>query len=162
MLACVLALGLVAAAAVGTMAAQADPNAPPDPKLEQEYTELQAKADQQSGSKKAETMAKLAEMDYTFAEAGFAHGQPDAAQHHLERAAHWADQAMDFFRTEAAAGKTNGMKNVEIAFQKITYGLGGLAQQVHLRERPKVQAVDNHFAQLRGQLLDFMFAPKKK
>lgn len=152
--------GLLAQATAPPAAPAAE--AAPNPKLLRDYQKLQADAAKQTGSKQAETLAKLAEMDYTFAAANFAAGNSTPAQHHLALAACWADKAMGFLRTEAAAGKTNGMQKVEMSFQKIAFGLSGLAQQVHLRERPQVQAEDNHFAQLRAQLLNFMFAPKTK
>jgi hypothetical protein len=157
-----MAVALWLLAAVASAQTPLAPPADANPKDAKEYSELQAKLAQQNGSKQAETLAKLAQLDYGFAADGFAHGQSDNGLLHLRQATHWADQAMAVMRSEAADGTTKGMKNVEIAFQKIAFGLSGLAQQVHLRERSQVQAVNSHFVQLRSQLLDFMFAPKKK
>jgi len=156
-----LLMGTALSAQSAAPAAAAD-TAAPSPKQIREYQKLQADAAKQTGSKQAETLAKLAELEYSFAATSFAAGQSTPGQHHLDLAAHWADRAMVFLRSEAAAGKTNGMQKVEMSFQKIGFGLSGLAAQVRLRERPRVQAEDKHFAQLRTQLLDFMFAPKKK
>ncbi|HEY7837905.1 MAG TPA: hypothetical protein VIC54_04855 [Terriglobales bacterium] len=158
-LATVALLGLLLGTA---LPGQSEAPAAASPAQVREYQKLQADAAKQTGSKQAETLARLAELDYAFAATSFAAGQPEPGQRHLDLAAHWADQAMVLLRSEAAAGKTNGMQKVEMSFQKIAFGLSGLAAQVRLRERPSVLAEDTHFAQLRAQLLNFMFAPKKK
>ncbi len=135
---------------------------PLDPKLENQYTELAAKARTQDGAKQSETLAKLAELDVQLAEDGFAAHRPAAAAPHLEAAATLADRAMVSLRDESAHGKTNGIQNVEKSFQKITFLLKGLAQQVAFGQRATVETVHTHIANLRGQLLDMLFAPKKK
>jgi len=131
-----------------------------DPKLAHDYAQLEAQAANRQGAKQAEALAKLAEMDFDFAHAGYLANQTTEGDQQLDRATQHADQACAVLKTEAARGKTGGVRNVEISLQRVTYGLKDLAQRVHFRQRPKVEAVGSHFADLRAELLDMMFAPK--
>lgn len=131
------------------------------PKLEREYTKLQAEVGRQHGSKQAETLARLAELDFDFAHDSYGANQFQAAEQHLDLASQNADRACTLLQDEANRGKTGGMKNVEISFQNIGFGLKQLAQDVRFEQRAKVQAVAAHFADLRAKLLNWMFAPKR-
>lgn len=148
--------------ALGLGAARAQTTSVANPKLQREYAKLEAKAAGQKGSKQAETLAKMAEMNFNFAHASYAAEQPAAGERDLDLAQQQADSACALLHAEAHLGKTNGMQKVEESLQKITYGLRDLAQDVHFRQRPKVVAVGDHFADLRAQLLQWMFDPKPK
>lgn len=155
----ILAWILVLAACAG---AQAAPAYAPNPKLLRDYARLETKAATQTGPKQAETLAKLAELDFTFGHDGLLANQAAEGQRHLDLAGQNADRAMALLQQEVSRGKTNDMKNVELSLQKITYGLKELAEEVRFTERPRVQALAQHFADMRSQLLDWMFAPRKK
>lgn len=155
-------LGLAGVLAPGVVLSQTAPAYAPNPKALQEYAKLEAKATRETGPKQAETLAKLAELDFTFGHDGLMANQDGAGQRYLDQAGHHADQAVALLQQEVALGKTNGMKNVEVSLQKITYGLKQLAEEVRFTQRPPVQSLAQHFADLRAQLLNWMFAPKKK
>jgi len=131
-----------------------------NPKLVRQYDKLTANAAKQQGPKRAETLAKMAELEFDFARAGYHAQQSQLGAQQLDLASQHADQACALLQAETARGKTNGMKNVEISLQKISFGLKDLAQQVHYLERPKVETAIHHFADLRSNLLTWMFAPK--
>lgn len=156
----ILALGL--ALVPGVVWAQVSTGYAPNPKALRDYAKLEAKSATQTGSKQAETLAKMAELDFTFGHDGLMANQADQGLRYLDQAAQHADQAMALLQQEANLGKTNGMKNVEVSLQKINYGLKQLAEEVRFTQRPRVQDLAQHFADLRAQLLDWMFAPKKK
>ncbi|HUX65861.1 MAG TPA: hypothetical protein VMV31_00075 [Terriglobales bacterium] len=153
--------GWVLAGLLALAPAQA-PQAPAglNPKLVRQYDKLSANAAKQKGPKQAETLAKMAELEFDFARTSYNTQQAAAGQQHLDLAARHADQACALLQAESARGKTNGMKNVEISLQRISFGLKGLAQQVQYFDRPKIEAAINHFYSLRSHLLDWMFAPK--
>lgn len=132
-----------------------------DPKLAKEYAKLQTEVEQQTGSRQAETLARMAEFNYAFADASYRAQQPEAAEQQLDLATQHADAACALLQAEADRGKTNGMKHVEESLQRIVYNLNGLAQQVLFRQRPRVEAAADHFADLRAKVLQWMFQPKK-
>ena len=131
-----------------------------NPKLLRQYDKLVANSAKQQGPKRAETLAKMAELEFDFARAGYHAQQAPLGARQLDLASQHADQACALLQAETARGKTNGMKNVEISLQKISFGLKDLAQQVHYLDRPKVEAAIHHFSDLRSKLLTWMFAPK--
>lgn len=149
------------ALAAGLPLAAAQVPATQNPKLVHQYNQLTADAAKQQGSKQAETLAKMAELEFEFARAGYRSQQPGDGDAQLDRATEHADRACALLQAETAAGKTNGMKNVEQSLQRITFGLKGLAQQVRYLQRPRVEAAIRHFSDLRDNLLDWMFAPKR-
>ncbi|MGH3183865.1 MAG: hypothetical protein ACRDOE_18460, partial [Streptosporangiaceae bacterium] len=115
----VLAAAMALALTVTAMAAQtAVVN---NPKDVAEYAKLEAQAQRQQGSKQAETLAKMAELDYAFADAGYRANQTGAAEQQLDHATQHADTACALLQAESEQGKTNGMKHVEESLQRIAY-----------------------------------------
>ena len=148
---------------VSFVAARASPPAAVIPaKLQNQYRQLEVRAARQHGAQQSQSLARLAVLQEQFAEAGFAAGQPGLALPRLGAVRRLADQAMIFLRAEVAQGKTSGMREVEMSFQRITFRLRGLAQQVPYQQRAAVLDLRGHLENLRGQLLNLMFAPKKK
>lgn len=154
-------LGAGVLLACGLAAARAPAQAPVITlKQERQYAKLSAQAAKQHGHKQAQTLAKIALLDYNFALANFAANHNQYALQDLSHATQHVDRACALLQAETARGKTDGMKNVEMAVQQMVFGLKGLAQQVDYTVRPNVQAVRAHFANLDGKLLQWMFAPK--
>lgn len=153
-MACLLAAGLQA------QQTQAAAGSSINPKWLREYAELNAKAARQQGHDLAETLARMAEYDFSFARASY-HDR-DAAQgaEHLDEATRHADHACALLQEEAARHKKDGMKNVEKSLQAIGFGLQGLTETVRFEDRARVKAVQSHFADLRAQVLQWLFAPK--
>ena len=131
-------------------------------KQERQYAKLSAQMAKQHGHQQAETLAKIALLDYNFALANFAVSHNRFALQDLGHARAHMDSACSLLRAEMKRGKTSGMKNVEMAAQQMVFGLKGLAQQVDYTVRPQVEAVRTHLANLDAELLQWMFAPKPK
>lgn len=148
----VLGLALIAAA-------QTPPTQ--NPKQIRAYAKLEANAAKQRDSKKAETLGKIAVLDFAFARASFHAGDDPGALAQLGQARQHADQACALLQQEAALGKTDHMQDVEMSLQKINFGLKDLVHDVPFEQQPAVQSLITHIANLRSQLLQWMFAPKK-
>jgi len=129
--------------------------------LDRDYAQLTQKAARQKGADRAETLAKMAEINADYARLSFRANQVQTGEQSLGFLAANVDQACVLLQAEADRGKTGGMKNVETSLQKIGFALRDLAQQVHYLQRPKVEALSSHVADLRSKLLGWMFAPKK-
>ncbi len=125
------------------------------------YAQLQAKAAHAHGHKRAELLAKLAYRDFGRARRSFKAGQLAAGQQELAVLHRHGAASMRLLQAEAARGKKNGMRHVEIAFQRVTYGLAALQQEVNFHDQPAVAAARRQFAHWRSQLLEWMFARKK-
>jgi hypothetical protein len=151
-----IAIGLLMGAALAVAA-----QTPVIPlKQQRQFAKLTAQAARQKGHKQAQTLAKIALLDYRFALAGFAVNNNQVGLQDLGRAADAMNRAYALLQAEAARGKTGGMKDVELAVQRMVFGLKGLAQQVDYTIRPKVQAVGSHFASQDAQILQWMFNSK--
>ncbi|MGH9475753.1 MAG: hypothetical protein ACRD1C_05430 [Terriglobales bacterium] len=147
---------LLSALALGAQSA-----APPlNSKLVKRYAQLNAQAARQNGPKRAETLAKLAALDYSFADSSYSAHQPQTASQHLAQATAHADQACAILHAEAALGKKDRIKNVERIIQSIAFALRGLEQSVSYQQQPQVQAAVEHFTNLNYELLQWLFAPK--
>ncbi|MGH9485558.1 MAG: hypothetical protein ACRD1F_10925 [Terriglobales bacterium] len=124
------------------------------------YAQLEAKAKQQQGHQRAETLAALAALDYQVVNSGFNHHDVAAADHYMEHMSRHADQACALLHTEAQQGKKDGIKHVEVIVQRIAFGLRGLESAVDFREEAKIEAAVEHFTNLNYELLQWLFAPK--
>lgn len=132
-----------------------------NPNLVKRYGQLNAEMARQSGHKRAETLAKLAALDYSFANTSYGAQQPGAGRQHLAQATAHADQACALLHAEAEQGKKDGIKNVEKIIQSIAFGLRGLEQSVNYVQQPEVKAAVDHFTNLNYELLQWLFAPSK-
>ncbi|HEY8056616.1 MAG TPA: hypothetical protein VIE13_11985 [Terriglobales bacterium] len=157
-------LGLLMAAAIALtavgLAAQQTPTSSISPKWLREYAQLNAKAARQQGHDLAETLARMAEYDFSFSRASFHDHDAAAGVEHLEEAARHADQACALLHEEAARHKKDGMKNVEKSLQSISFGLQGLVETVRFEDQARVKATQAHIADLRAQVLEWLFAAK--
>ncbi|MGH9488339.1 MAG: hypothetical protein ACRD04_12225 [Terriglobales bacterium] len=131
-----------------------------NPKLERRYAQLQAQSLREHGHKLAETLAKLAALDYTFANTSYTNNDFAAGRLHLAEATTHADRACSLLHAEAITGKKSGIKNVEKIIQSISFGLHGLAESVDYRQQTPVKAAVAHFTDLNYELLQWLFAPK--
>ncbi|MGH9471497.1 MAG: hypothetical protein ACRD1M_02020 [Terriglobales bacterium] len=147
-------LGLALVAVAQTQPAQ-------NPKQLRAYAKLEASAAKQHESKKADTLAKLAVLDFAMARVSFHAGDTATALAQLDHVRQHADQAGALLQLEAARGKTSHMRDVEMSLQKITFGLQDLVHDVPLEQQPAVKSLTTRIANLRSQLLQWMFSPKK-
>ncbi|HET9785292.1 MAG TPA: hypothetical protein VFP94_10100 [Terriglobales bacterium] len=131
-----------------------------NPKWLREYAQLNAKAGRQQGHDLAETLARMAEYDFSFARASYHDHDAAGGAEHLDEAGRHADHACALLQEEVAQHKKDGMKNVEKSLQAVGFGLQGLAETVRLEDRARVKAAQSHFADLRAQVLQWLFAPK--
>ncbi|MGH9533666.1 MAG: hypothetical protein ACRD2E_02275 [Terriglobales bacterium] len=125
------------------------------------YAQLRAKAARAHGHKRAELLSRLAFMDFLFAEQSFEAGQSLPGHRSLGRLERDGTESVQLLRAEAARGKKSGMRNVEIQFQKIAYGLGRLRREANFRDQPAIGAARRDFSRWRRLLLAWMFARKK-
>lgn len=157
-LAALLTFALVGCVAACAAAQAAGPSAT---QLDRDYAKLTQKAARQKGPDRAESLAKMAEINVDYARLSFRANQVQSGEQSLDFLATNVDEACSLLQVEADRGKTGGMKNVETSLQKIGFALHDLAQQVHYLQRPKVEALAGHVADQRSKLLGWMFAPKK-
>ncbi|MGH9468627.1 MAG: hypothetical protein ACRD1Y_14860 [Terriglobales bacterium] len=130
------------------------------PNLLQRYAKLDAQAQRQTGHKRAETLAQLADLDFTFANASYRQHDLASGRRYLQQTAEQADEACALLHAAALRGDKSGIKNVEKEIQKITFGLRGLDQAVDFSEQAEVGAAVDHFTNLNYELLQWLFAPK--
>lgn len=126
------------------------------------YAELRAKIAQAQGPKRAELLAQLGLLDYARARQSFDAGQSVQGRRDLTNLEDHARQAMDLLRAEAANGRKNGMKNVEIAFRQTAFGLGDLAHEANFPDQAPIAAAKQWLSNERQVLLQWMFAGKKQ
>lgn len=125
------------------------------------YAELQAKAAKAHGHKRAELLAQLAARDFARARRSFEASQSLPGHRDLKRLARHGAESMQLLRAEAGRGKRDGMRHVEIRFQRISYGLRGLRQEAGFSDQPAIGAVQRRYARWRRTLLEWLFARKK-
>lgn len=125
------------------------------------YAELQAQVAKAHGHKRAQLLAKLASMDFTRTRSSFEAGRSLPGERQLKTLARHGAECMRLLRAEAGRGKRDGMRHVEIRFQRISYGLSGLRQEAGFSDQPAIGAVQHRFARWRRLLLEWLFARKK-
>lgn len=125
------------------------------------YAQLQAKAAKAHGHKRAELLAQLAKMDFARARRSFEASQSLPGHRNLKRLARHGAESMQLLRAEAGRGKRDGMRHVEIRFQRISYGLRALWQEASFSDQPAIAAVQRRYARWRRMLLEWLFARKK-
>jgi hypothetical protein len=125
------------------------------------YSQLQAKAAKAHGHKRAELLAQLAKMDFARARRSFEAGQSVPGRRDLKRLARHGAESMQLLRAEAGRGKRDGMRHVEIRFQRISYGLSALRREASFSDQPAIGAVQRRYARWRRTLLEWLFARKE-
>jgi hypothetical protein len=121
------------------------------------YAQLEQKLKTAEGAKRSEILAQLAFLDYDRARASYDAGKPEDGLKQLEVARQHAQDAMTFLNQEATHHKSHGMKQVEIQFRKIAFGLRDLSRSITLEERPPVEAAMKYFSESRDAILRMMF-----
>lgn len=127
----------------------------------QQYAHIAAKAAKARGHKRAELLAKLAFLDFGLARQGFEAHDAAAGRQRLAALDQHGAESMRLLRREAARGKKDGMRHVEINFRKIAFGLTALEHEANFRDQPVISAAQQRFARWRRLLLDWLFAKKK-
>lgn len=127
----------------------------------QQYAHLAAQAAKAHGHKRAELLAKLAFLDFGQARQGFETNHPAVGRQKLAALQEHGAESMRLLRGEAARGKKDGMRHVEIDFRRIAFGLATLEHEADFRDQPVISAAQQRFAQWRRRLLAWLFAKKK-
>lgn len=126
------------------------------------YAQIEAKMAKAQGPKRAELLSQLALMDYDKARTSYEGGQSQAGAQCLAALEAHGGEAMALLRVEAAQGGKKGMKEVEIAFRKVVFGLEDLGHQANFQDQGRIDAARQSFTARRQQLLTWLFAGKKR
>lgn len=127
----------------------------------QKYARLEAKAAKSHGHKRAELLAKLAFLDFGRARQRFEANDSATGRRALVALRQNGAESIRLLRAEAARGKKDGMRHVEIEFQRIAFGLAALEHEASFHDQPVIQAAQRQFANWRRTLLEWLFAKTK-
>jgi len=132
-------------AALTGLAAQ---QAPPD---------LQAQAEAAEGKKRAELFMQVAEQRLGQASRLFGEGKPEEAHEAVKQAVVASEHASDAARTSRKR-----LKQTEISVRQLARRLTDLAATLAFEDREAIKPSVQKLEEIRRQLLDEMFAKKKK
>ncbi len=119
--------------------------------------ELKAKAEAETGDHKPLLYTEVVRREIEDANQLFIDGDVQKAQDTLKDAVLYAGKARD-----AALARPHKLKDTEIHLRKAEHRLEDIRRTLALEDQADVQAAVDQLAALRKQLLDVMFAPKKK
>lgn len=119
--------------------------------------ELKAEVETSRGGHQAELYAELARRLVDVADQQFTAGDVADGQATVQEILADATRAHDL-----AVSTRNKLKHVEIELREAQRHLGNMRRTLAADDRPPVAAVENKMADLRQDLLNVMFAPKKK
>ena len=118
---------------------------------------LQAEADAAQGGKRAELLIHLAHLEVDRATQAYVQQQVAQGAGQLGAAEQHAAAAYLTLQQQAAHGKKNGVRKVEIEVRKISLGLQDLARDVQLEDQSPVAHAAKTFTDLRDHLLSLLF-----
>lgn len=118
---------------------------------------LKSEADAASGGAQAKLYAQLAEQLVEVANQQFTDGNSVHGQATVQDVLQYAGKAHDI-----AIRTRNNRKEVEINLRQTQRRLENIRRTLVAEDRPPLEEVEKKLAQLRQDLLDAMFAPKKK
>lgn len=119
--------------------------------------ELKAEAEKSHGGHQAELYAELSRRLVDVADQQFTAGESTRGQATVQEILADATRAHDL-----AVSTRNKLKHVEIELREAQRHLENVRRTLAADDRPPVAAVENKIADLRQNLLNVMFAPKKK
>ncbi|HLW53438.1 MAG TPA: hypothetical protein VKW06_11390 [Candidatus Angelobacter sp.] len=119
--------------------------------------ELRAKAEKSSGGEQARLYAQIADLLVAQADQEFTQGDSARAHATVQEALENAGKARDL-----AIASHDKRKEVEILLRNTQRHLENVKRTLALVDRPPMDEAEKKLANLRQDLLDAMFAPKKK
>jgi hypothetical protein len=118
---------------------------------------LKAEAEKASGGQQAKLYASLADKLVDVADQQFTQGNSAQGEATVQEVLQYSSKAHDI-----AVGRRDNRKEVEILLRETQRHLENLKRTLAAEDRPQLDAVEKKLAELRQDLLDSMFAPKKK
>ena len=118
---------------------------------------LKEEADRATGGHQAKLCSDLAQTLVGVADQQFTDGNPDQGQATVQDILKYAQKARD-----AAVKSHDQLKQTEIRLRETQRRLDSLKRTLSVDDRPPVDAVEKKIEQLRQDLLDAMFPPRKK
>ena len=119
--------------------------------------ELKARAEAASNDQKPLLYAEVTHRDIEAANQLFVTGEVDKAQADIRDAVQYAEKARD-----AAVSRPQKLKETEIHLRKAEHRLNDIRRTLSFEDQPPVQEAADQIAAIRKQILDVMFAPKRK
>jgi len=118
---------------------------------------LKEEADRAAGGHQAKLCSELAQYLVGVADQQFTQGNSEQGQATVQDILKYAQKARD-----AAIKSHDKMKETEIRLRETQRHLEGLKRTLALEDRPPLDNVEKKIEQFRQDLLNAMFAPKKK
>ena len=118
---------------------------------------LKEEADRAAGGHQARLCSELAQYLVGVADQQFTQGNSEQGQATVQDILKYAQKARD-----AAIKSHDKMKETEIRLRETQRHLEGLKRTLALEDRPPLDNVEKKIEQFRQDLLNAMFAPKKK
>ena len=119
--------------------------------------QLKARADATQGERRPGLCAEVLQREIEVANQLFAAGEAEKAHAMIKEALTYAAKARD-----SALEQPTKTKPTEIALRKAEHRLNDIRRTLALEDQPEIQAAVDQLAAMRKQLLDLMFAPKRK
>jgi replication fork clamp-binding protein CrfC len=118
---------------------------------------LKAEAEKANGGQQAKLYAALADKLVDVADQQFTQGNSAQGEATVQEVLQYSSKAHD-----VALSRRDNRKEVEILLRETQRRLENLKRTLAAEDRPPLDAVEKKLADLRQDLLDAMFAPKKE
>jgi hypothetical protein len=119
--------------------------------------QLKAEAEKASGGHQGQLYAELAQRTVDVADQQFTQGDSVQGHETVKQVLEYATKAHDL-----ALESRKKLKEIEIYLRETQRHLANVRRTLAADDRPSVEAVEKKLADFRQDLLDAMFAPKKK
>lgn len=119
--------------------------------------ELKQRAEAHSNDRQPLLFAEVVQRDIELANQLFTEGDAEKAHAAVKDAVTYAEKSRDALRNQPKK-----IKDTEIALRKAEHRLNDVRRTLALEDQPEVQTAVDQIAAVRKQILDQMFAPKKK
>ena len=119
--------------------------------------EMKARAAAAHPSRQPLLYADIVQRDIELADKLFTDGDAERAHATVKDAVTYAEKCRDVLQTQPKK-----IKDTEIALRKAEHRLNEVRRTLALEDQPDVQTAVDQIAAVRKQILDQMFAPKKK
>ncbi len=119
--------------------------------------ELKARAESATGDQKPLLYAEVVQRQIEDANQFFVAGDVEKARNTIKEVVVYAGKARD-----AALARPHKMKDTEIHLRKAEHRLNDIRRTLALEDQPDVQEAADQIAGMRKQILEAMFAPKRK
>jgi len=124
---------------------------------QQSLDQLKAEAEKANGGHQAQLYGQLAELTVEVADQQFTQGDSVQGQETVKQVLEYATRAHDI-----SLEKHKKMKEIEIHLRETQRRLESVRRTLAADDRPALEEVEKKLADFRQDLLNAMFAPKKK